>query len=177
MDAQSALAQLPTQAISYTHDGVTPITDTDGSSLTASDLAAGDVLVITVSMDAGGNISINAIQRVFSSQPERPTDPSQGGGSQGGSGQLPGGITIPGGISLPGGLGGSMSGGSSGKSSQKSYDTYSTGTTRVLTITPQEEMTISIQVDELDILSLRTGLGAQITLDALEGQSLSLIHI
>ena len=171
MDAQSALAQLPTQAISYTHDGVTPITDTDGSSLTASDLAAGDVLVITVSMDAGGNISINAIQRVFSSQPEKPTDPSQGGGSQGGSGQLPGGITIPGGISLPGGLGGSMSGGSSGKSSQKSYDTYSTGTTRVLTITPQEEMTISIQVDELDILSLRTGLGAQITLDALEGQS------
>lgn len=171
MDAQSALAQLPTQAISYTHDGVTPITDTDGSSLTASDLAAGDVLVITVSMDAGGNISINAIQRVFSSQPEKPTDPSQGGGSQGGSGQLPGGITIPGGISLPGGLGGSMSGGSSGKSSQKSYDTYSTGTTRVLTITPQEEITISIQVDELDILSLRTGLGAQITLDALEGQS------
>ena len=171
MDAQSALAQLPTQAISYTHDGVTPIADTDGNSLTASDLAAGDVLVITVSMDAGGNISINAIQRVFSSQPEKPTDPSQGGGSQGGSGQLPGGITIPGGISLPGGLGGSMSGGSSGKSSQKSYDTYSTGTTRVLTITPQEEMTISIQVDELDILSLRTGLGAQIKLDALEGQS------
>ena len=41
----------------------------------------------------------------------------------------------------------------------------------MLTITPQEEMTISIQVDELDILSLRTGLGAQITLDALEGQS------
>ena len=171
MDAQSALAQLPTQAISYTHDGVTPITDTDGNSLTASDLAAGDMLVITVSMDAGGNISINAIQRIFSAQPEKPGDPSQGGGSQGGSGQLPGGITIPGGISLPGGLGGSMSGGSSGKSSQKSYDTYSTGTTRVLTITPQEEMTISIQVDELDILSLRTGLGAQITLDALEGQS------
>ena len=162
MDAQSALAMFPTQAISYTHDGVTPITDTDGSSLTASDLAAGDVLVITVSGDAGGNFSIGSIRRVFSAQSEKPDGPSQGGGGQGGSGQGSGGITIPGGISLPGG---------SGKSSQKSYDTYSTGTTRVLTITPQEEMTISIQVDELDILSLRVGLGAQITLDALEGQS------
>ena len=170
MDAQSALAMFPTQAISYTHDGVTPITDTDGSSLTASDLAAGDVLVITVSGDAGGNFSIGSIRRVFSAQPEKPDGPSQGGGGQGGSGQGSGGITIPGGISLPGGFGGSGTGGS-GKSSQKSYDTYSTGTTRVLTITPQEEMTISIQVDELDILSLRTGLGAQITLDALEGQS------
>ena len=170
MDAQSALAMFPTQAISYTHDGVTPITDTDGSSLTASDLAAGDVLVITVSGDTGGNFSIGSIRRVFSAQPEKPDGPSQGGGGQGGSGQGSGGITIPGGISLPGGFGGSGTGGS-GKSSQKSYDTYSTGTTRVLTITPQEEMTISIQVDELDILSLRTGLGAQITLDALEGQS------
>ena len=170
MDAQSALAMFPTQAISYTHDGVTPITDTDGSSLTASDLAAGDVLVITVSGDAGGNFSIGSIRRVFSAQSEKPDGPSQGGGGQGGSGQGSGGITIPGGISLPGGFGGSGTGGS-GKSSQKSYDTYSTGTTRVLTITPQEEMTISIQVDELDILSLRTGLGAQITLDALEGQS------
>ena len=170
MDAQSALAMFPTQAISYTHDGVTPITDTDGSSLTASDLAAGDVLVITVSGDTGGNFSIGSIRRVFSAQSEKPTDPSQGGDNQGGSGKLPDGTTIPGGISLPGGFGGSGTGGS-GKSSQKSYDTYSTGTTRVLTITPQEEMTISIQVDELDILSLRTGLGAQITLDALEGQS------
>ena len=170
MDAQSALAMFPTQAISYTHDGVTPITDTDGSSLTASDLAAGDVLVITVSGDAGGNFSIGSIRRVFSAQSEKPDGPSQGRGGQGGSGQGSGGITIPGGISLPGGFGGSGTGGS-GKSSQKSYDTYSTGTTRVLTITPQEEMTISIQVDELDILSLRVGLGAQITLDALEGQS------
>ena len=170
MDAQSALAMFPTQAISYTHDGVTPITDTDGSSLTASDLAAGDVLVITVSGDTGGNFSIGSIRRVFSAQSEKPDGPSQGGGGQGGSGQGSSGITIPGGISLPGGFGGSGTGGS-GKSSQKSYDTYSTGTTRVLTITPQEEMTISIQVDELDILSLRVGLGAQITLDALEGQS------
>lgn len=183
MDAQSALAQFPTQPIPYTYNETTPITDSDGNSLMVSDLAEGDVLVITVSMDAGGNISINAIQRVFSSQPEKPTDPSQGGNNQGGSGQLPGGITIPGDITVPngvtipdrnslsGGFSGIMSGGNTGKSSQEAYDTYSTGTTRVLTITPQEEMTISIQVDELDILSLRTGLGAQITLDALEGQS------
>ncbi len=177
MDAQSALALLPTQPIPYTHNETTPITDADGNSLMVSDLAAGDVLVITVSMDADGNISIDAIRRVVSAKPEKPTDPSQGGGGQGGSGQLPGGITIPDGVAIPdrnspaGGFSGIMSGGSTGKSSQEVYDTYSTGTTRVLTITPQEEMTISIQVDELDILSLRTGLGAQVTLDALEGQS------
>lgn len=165
MDAQTALSVLPTQAISYTHDGVTPITDMDGTSLSASDLMAGDVLVITVSGDAGGNFSIGSIRRVVSAQPETPEGPSQGG-----SGMLPGGITIPGGVSIPGGMGGGN--GSLGASaSQEVYDTYSTGKTTVLTITPQEEMTISIQVDELDVLSVRTGLGAQVTLDALEGQS------
>ena len=166
MDAQTALSVLPTQAISYTHDGVTPITDMDGTSLSASDLMAGDVLVITVSGDAGGNFSIGSIRRVVSAQQDAPQGPGQGG-----SGMLPGGITIPGGISIPGGMGGGNGGYGGSNSSQEVYDTYSTGKTKVLTITPQEEMTISIQVDELDVLSVRTGLGAQVTLDALEGQS------
>ena len=161
MDARMALSLLPTQAISYTHDGTTPITDALGNSLTAADLAVGDVLVITVTGNADGNIRIDAIQRVASEGEETPENPSQGEGNQADTGKLPGGITIPGG----------MSGGGAGGVTQKAYETYSTGKTNVLTLTPQEEMTVSIQVDELDVLSLDTGLGAQITLDALEGQS------
>ena len=161
MDARTALSLLPTQAISYTHDGTTPITDALGNSLTAADLAVGDVLVITVTGNADGNIRIDAIQRVALEGEETPENPSQGEGNQADTGKLPGGITIPGG----------MSGGGVGGVTQKAYETYSTGKTNVLTLTPQEEMTVSIQVDELDVLSLDTGLGAQITLDALEGQS------
>lgn len=166
MDARLALTLLPTQPISYTYDEATPLTDGEGNPLTVSQLAQEDILVISVSMDDGGNISITSIRRACQGQPEMPEDPSQGGTT------LPGGITIPGGLTGFGGLSGfgGMSGGA-GTDSQEVYDTYSTGKTEVLTITPLEEMTVSIQVDELDVLSLETGLDAQITLDALEGQS------
>ncbi len=49
--------------------------------------------------------------------------------------------------------------------------TYTVGEQTILSITPQDCMTISISVDELDILSLTEGQEAVITLDALTGQS------
>ncbi len=49
--------------------------------------------------------------------------------------------------------------------------TYTVGEQTILSITPQDSMTISISVDELDILSLSQGQEAVITLDALTGQS------
>ncbi len=48
---------------------------------------------------------------------------------------------------------------------------YSVETTTWLSVTPQDTMTITITVDELDILSLKVGLSATVTLDAFAGQS------
>ncbi|MCD8084901.1 MAG: Ig-like domain-containing protein [Clostridiales bacterium] len=56
---------------------------------------------------------------------------------------------------------------------EEGIGTYSVGEQTILSITPQDTMTISISVDELDILSLTEGQEAVITLDALTGQSFS----
>ncbi|MBO4419910.1 MAG: efflux RND transporter periplasmic adaptor subunit, partial [Oscillospiraceae bacterium] len=53
----------------------------------------------------------------------------------------------------------------------KIYEQYSVAEQQVLSVTPQETMSVTISVDELDILSLRESLSAEITLEALKGQS------
>ena len=71
------------------------------------------------------------------------------------------------GISIGGGM--SAVGGSAGAEEEESY--YSTEGTTILSITPQETVTVSITVDELDILSVHLGQEVQVTLDALPGQA------
>lgn len=69
---------------------------------------------------------------------------------------------------------GSMPGGYSAGSytaSTPAYETYDTGCTLAATVTQTKEMTVDITVDELDILSLEVGMAADVTLDALPGQS------
>ena len=101
-----------------------------------------------------------------------------------GTGGLPQGT--PGGTldmdSILAGMTGSMSGmsgitgstggmaGMSAQNSQTAYDSYDTETQDVASIIPEEEMTVDIQVDELDILSLQVGMAAKVSLDALPGQ-------
>lgn len=67
------------------------------------------------------------------------------------------------------GLTGGMAG-MSAQNSQTAYDSYDTETQDVASIIPEEEMTVDIQVDELDILSLQVGMAAKVSLDALPGQ-------
>ena len=71
------------------------------------------------------------------------------------------------------GLGGMTGGYSSGSytASTPAYETYDTGCTLAATVTQTKEMTVDITVDELDILSLEVGMAADVTLDALPGQS------
>ena len=71
--------------------------------------------------------------------------------------------------SMSGLTGGGMAGMSTPKS-QTAYDSYDTETQDVASIIPEEEMTVDIQVDELDILSLQVGMAAKVSLDALPGQ-------
>lgn len=58
-----------------------------------------------------------------------------------------------------------------GALTQASYDLYDLTEDDILTVAPQETMFITIEADELDILSLREGQSAVVTLDALEGRS------
>ena len=67
------------------------------------------------------------------------------------------------------GMTGSMAGMSAPKS-QAAYESYDTETQDVASIIPEEEMTVEIQVDELDILSLQVGMSARVTLDAQPGK-------
>lgn len=64
---------------------------------------------------------------------------------------------------------GGFSFGSSASSSTKVYDTYSTDTETIMELVPLDELTITISVDELDILHLEEGMEATITMDAFPG--------
>ncbi len=52
-----------------------------------------------------------------------------------------------------------------------SYDLYDLTEEDILTVSPQETMSITIEADELDVLALKEGQSASVTLDALEGRS------
>ena len=58
-----------------------------------------------------------------------------------------------------------------GTAAQATSERFSTEETTILTVTPQETVSVEITVDELDILSVREGQQATVTLDALVGQS------
>lgn len=68
----------------------------------------------------------------------------------------------------------SMAGGMSGygtAAKTAAYDSYDTTKKDAVVITADEEMTVQIQVDELDIRTLETGMEATVTLDALPGSN------
>ena len=68
----------------------------------------------------------------------------------------------------------SMAGGMSGygtAAKAAAYDSYDTAKKNAAVITADKEMTVQIQVDELDIRTLETGMEATVTLDALPGSS------
>ena len=126
--------------------------------------------------NAEGNLeNFYLIKELDGSQqdPEQPTNPDTPGGensqtpSGDGNGQMPSG---EGGFS-GGGFGGGTGAGFSGTTPDMQEESSAAVRTTVLSVTPQETVTVSITVDELDVLSVRTGQTVQVTLDALPGQS------
>ena len=124
--------------------------------------------------DAEGNIvQYYLIKESVESQeePEQPSDnpvnpenPGENNGqtpSGGGNGQMPSG---------GGGFGGG-SGGFSGTVPETQDESSAAVRKTVLSVTPQDTVTVSITVDELDILYVQIGQNVQVTLDALPGQS------
>ncbi len=67
--------------------------------------------------------------------------------------------------------GASDSSSADGSAAEDAAGGYSVSRTTAVSITPQDTMSITITVDELDILSLKVGQTAQVTLDAFPGQS------
>jgi hypothetical protein len=93
--------------------------------------------------------------------------PSGGGSASGGTSYEPAGTgsnTDP--SAFPGGMSGYPQ-----TEEAKLYEQYSVAEKQVLAITPQNTMSVTISVDELDVLSLRENLTAEITMEALKGQS------
>ena len=78
--------------------------------------------------------------------------PDGNGKTQGGG--MPGGATIP-----------------TNPAAEEEEELYSRTGTTILSVTPQDAVTVSITVDELDILSVRTGQEVSVTVDALPCQS------
>ena len=71
-----------------------------------------------------------------------------------------------------GGMSGGTSGGFSGGSALEEEESlYGTSTLTVASVIPQEEMTISITVDELDIANVSLGMEVQVTVSALTGET------
>ncbi len=123
------------------------------------DIQVGDLLIFTC--DSAG--SLVWIVR-YSASGSSPSGPDSPGGSESG------GMDSSGGSSMSGG---SMSGGSMSGSSdtQEEETSYVMEETVFCSLTPYDTVTITISVDELDISALYLGQSAQVTLDALAGQS------
>ncbi len=120
-----------------------------------ADLKENDLLLLA--FQEGIVTSIIKAQRTAAS-PETPTDPS-----------LPSGGEMS-------GMGGAMSGmtggfSSAGQVQTPAYEQYIVAEKTLLSVSGQTEVQLTIQVDELDILTVKNGLEAQVTLDAMKGQS------
>jgi multidrug efflux pump subunit AcrA (membrane-fusion protein) len=112
-----------------------------------SDIAAGDVLILTYDTSSGTD---ELVWIVIARKAES-------GGNTGGGG-------------------GSYTGGSGGGSATETEtiepdDLYAISETTVMSVTPGDTMSVTITIDELDILSIAVGQEAAVTLDALSGQT------
>ena len=133
------------------------MTETYGPVQLNANLRAGDVYVFV--FDVPGNlVQMNNTNVHYDlPQPNNPQNPEQGGDA---------------GFQLPTGGGGGMGGMPSGSQTAEE-ERYSAEGKTILSVTPQEKVSVSITVDELDVLSVHKGQAVRITLDALPGQSFS----
>ena len=172
-------------------------TDKDGTAhwQTRSGVERGDLYVFTYDSDLAwmiyvGHVDIPEPTPAPTSRPAQTPEPTPGaspggssqgkqdsGGTQGkpdsnssaqgkpdGSGKAQG--TLPSGGNMPGGAGIPTN-----PSAEEEEELYSRTGTTILSVTPQDTVTVAITVDELDILSVRTGQKVSVTVDALPGQS------
>ncbi len=97
--------------------------------------------------------------------PEPTPEPTPVPSPEPGQGGMPGGGTA----AAPSGGGMPAAGMPAGQTEEESL--FSTAGTTILSVTPQDTVSVTITVDELDILSVQPGQEVSVTIDALPGQS------
>lgn len=127
----------------------------------SGEIVPGDVLLFAYN-DADGTLAwmIWLDHNEIAPEKQQPQTPESGG-----QGQLPSGDL---GAAFAGGGDFSFGG---GDTREEEFALFSLEKTPLLQVTPQEELTVPLSIDELDILSLSLGQTAEITVDALPGQS------
>ena len=138
-------------------------------------VTAGDILLF-----AGDNSGV--VWVVMVGHTDLPTDPNMPGTGENGSqtgeqpgmgGQMPGGTgSMPGGGGMPS-MGGGMPSAGGGVNPEESDDLYALDTVTIASVTAQERVTVTITVDELDVLKLFVGQEANVSVGALPGQLFS----
>ena len=166
--------ELMTENTTYNGDApiyvLTTVTDSENGNqtrkewvqLSASAITAGDILLF-----AGGNSGVVWIVKVGHAdlpqnpQPTEPADPTDPTTPSGPSGDKPQGGGRP-------SMGGGMPGMGGGMTQEETL--YGLETVTIASVTAQETVSVSITVDELDILKLSVGQQASINVEALPGQ-------
>ena len=113
-------------------------------------VAAGDVLLFAGGID--GVVWVVKVSHVElpQSQPTTPARPDSGNSGMGGGTKIPG--------------------GGSNMNPEEANDLYALDTLTIASVTAQEQVTVQITVDELDISQINIGQPVQITIEALGGE-------
>ena len=131
--------------------------------LEAQNITAGDILLFAGD-DMGNFVWIVRIQKAQDQTATQQPGQDQSGSQEQGSGQ-----TQQPSIQTPS-YSGSFGGGSMGSAQQEEeFELHSLEKNTVLSVTPQDTMTMTITVDELDLSMVQPGMGAAVTVDALPG--------
>lgn len=140
-------------------------TTTEWVQISPYSVAAGDILLF-----AGNDSGVVWVIRLSHADISQPSNPAQpdGDSAQGSSNPAAGSNSAQSG-SKPG-TGSNRTPSSGGNANpEASSDLYSLDTVTIASVTPQEQVTIQITVDELDILKVSIGQAVQVTIDALSG--------
>ncbi len=164
----SSLESGMTTSGTFTSTAVGDVLLNGTTTVSVADLKTGDLVLLKIENDW-----ITQVVKAQRTTPQQPTDPS-GGQTPGGTGDVPsGGMPSDGTGAMPSGGRGCSGGMPSGMggSYEQTYDNYIVEETELLYVSDQTEVSVTISIDELDILSVAVGMEVQVTLDAVKGQS------
>ncbi len=116
------------------------------ASYSVDDISAGDVLILTYDPSAGSD----PLWIIIASKGESQSSGGYSGGSH---------------------TSGSTTSSTTEEEEVEPEDLYAISETKMMSLTPRDAVSVTITVDELDILALEEGQEATITLDALQGQT------
>lgn len=169
------LSGVPTDTEAMTEEGIyagsAPVYELVDGQWQQGTVTAGDILLFAG--DTNGVVWIVKVSHRDVEDTGDPTDPDPSQPSE----PDDGGTTDP---SMPsdtnqsgsqGQMGGSMSGMTGGVTQEETFELYSLDTVTIASVTPRNEVTLEITIDELDIGRVYVGQAAMVTVEALSGEN------